>query len=527
MRSAALVTMAVMLATARPAAAAFINYSSREINVKIVYYGSETAGLAENLQYVYGKTNPEAKGKLISLATETDRTLFFDFLPLSLGEIRGFKTRFHLYTVPGHAPYEASRKLILKGVDGVVFVADADPAQRKATLASWESLKANLAELGYGLEKLPLSVQLDAHRAKVPISSEELRTWLGLAPEVPIFNADPTTGTGVFDTLKSIAKQVLMELKKGPSEPPPSTPPPPPSPARAEAPPPRPCGPYGVADGFGCRVDAARAQAALRGSRLGKASAWLERQLAPTVWVVPTMVPAERLAPGESRFGGDPDLPAALEWPRFQEVPLTFLAELRLADLSALDRGGVLPRTGWLTAFCEAEDQAWEGEPEARDACRLLYFDGPPSALVRRIRPHLPGKAERPPPAASLRFAPGFTLVDPGAAVGRWPFDADGEEYRVLTEAIRGQPPGQRALHHLLGHAQQVQGDPREECRARAAGRHQGGSKTDDWVLVLQLDSDDAPGWSWGDDGMLCFLMTRADLAARRFSEACAVIQGD
>ena len=102
----------------------FINYSSREINCKIVYYGPGLCGKTTNLQYVYAKTNPEAKGKMISLATETERTLFFDFLPLSLGEIRGFRTRFHLYTVPGQVFYDASRKLILKGVDGVIFVAD-------------------------------------------------------------------------------------------------------------------------------------------------------------------------------------------------------------------------------------------------------------------------------------------------------------------------------------------------------------------------------------------------------------------
>ena len=203
-----------LLLGASPSAASFINYSSREINVKLVYYGSSTAGLSENLQYIYAKTSPEAKGKMISLATETDRTLFFDFLPLSLGEIRGFKTRFHLYTVPGRVTYEASRKLILKGVDGVVFVADADPARREDTLASWEGLKANLAEQGYSLAKVPLAVQLDVHRTQTPIQADELKKLLGLAAETPVFVADPVTGVGVFDSLKSVAKQVLMELRK-------------------------------------------------------------------------------------------------------------------------------------------------------------------------------------------------------------------------------------------------------------------------------------------------------------------------
>ena len=122
----------------------FINYSSREINCKIVYYGPGLCGKTTNLQYVYAKTNPEAKGKMISLATETERTLFFDFLPLSLGDIRGFKTRFHLYTVPGQVFYDASRKLILKGVDGVVFVADSQIERMDANLVLFYGLHNNL-----------------------------------------------------------------------------------------------------------------------------------------------------------------------------------------------------------------------------------------------------------------------------------------------------------------------------------------------------------------------------------------------
>ena len=133
----------------------FINYSSREINCKIVYYGPGLCGKTTNLQYIYNKTNPEAKGKMISLATETERTLFFDFLPLSLGEIRGFKTRFHLYTVPGQVFYDASRKLILKGVDGVVFVADSQIERMEANIESLDNLRVNLQEQGYNLDKIP------------------------------------------------------------------------------------------------------------------------------------------------------------------------------------------------------------------------------------------------------------------------------------------------------------------------------------------------------------------------------------
>jgi len=192
----------------------FINYSSREINCKIVYYGPGLCGKTTNLQYVYAKTNPEAKGKMISLATETERTHFFDFLPLSLGEIRGFKTRFHLYTVPGQVFYDASRKLILKGVDGVVFVADSQIERMEANIESVENLKINLAEQGYDLNKIPYVVQYNKRDLQNIATVEELRRLLN--PRiVPEFQAVAPTGVGVFDTLKSVAKLVLTELRKG------------------------------------------------------------------------------------------------------------------------------------------------------------------------------------------------------------------------------------------------------------------------------------------------------------------------
>ncbi len=192
----------------------FINYSSREINCKIVYYGPGLCGKTTNLQYVYAKTNPEAKGKMISLATETERTLFFDFLPLSLGEIRGFKTRFHLYTVPGQVFYDASRKLILKGVDGVVFVADSQLERMEANEESVENLRVNLGEQGYDLDRLPLVVQYNKRDLKNVVSVEELRRVLN-PRHVPDFQAVAPTGAGVFDTLKAVAKLVLVELKRG------------------------------------------------------------------------------------------------------------------------------------------------------------------------------------------------------------------------------------------------------------------------------------------------------------------------
>ncbi|TGU74562.1 gliding-motility protein MglA [Geomonas terrae] len=192
----------------------FINYASREINCKIVYYGPGLCGKTTNLQYVYQKTAADAKGKMISLATETERTLFFDFLPLALGEIRGFKTRFHLYTVPGQVFYDASRKLILKGVDGVVFVADSQEERMDANIESVENLRINLIEQGYDLDKIPYVVQYNKRDLPNVVSVDELRRELN-PTGVPEFEACATTGEGVFETLKAIAKLILFDLKKG------------------------------------------------------------------------------------------------------------------------------------------------------------------------------------------------------------------------------------------------------------------------------------------------------------------------
>ena len=192
----------------------FINYSSREINCKLVYYGPGLCGKTTNLQYIYNKTKPDAKGKMISLATETERTLFFDFLPLSLGEIRGFRTRFHLYTVPGQVFYDASRKLILKGVDGVCFVADSQMERMEANIESLENLRENLAEQGYDLDKLPYVIQYNKRDLPSAVGLEEMSKALN-PTRVPEFEGVATTGVGVFDTLKALAKQVLTELRKG------------------------------------------------------------------------------------------------------------------------------------------------------------------------------------------------------------------------------------------------------------------------------------------------------------------------
>ena len=191
----------------------FINYSSREINCKIVYYGPGLCGKTTNLQYIYTKTNPDVKGKMISLATETERTLFFDFLPLALGQIRGFKTRFHLYTVPGQVFYDASHKLILKGVDGVVFVADSQIERMEANVESLDNLRINLKEQGYDLEKVPYIIQYNKRDLPNAAPLDEMNRLLN-AQGAPSYEACATVGTGVFETLKAVAKGVLTDLKK-------------------------------------------------------------------------------------------------------------------------------------------------------------------------------------------------------------------------------------------------------------------------------------------------------------------------
>jgi len=191
----------------------FINYSAREINCKLVYYGPGLCGKTTNLQHIYKRVAPTAKGKLISLATETERTLFFDFMPLQLGQIRGFKVRLHLYTVPGQVFYDASRKLILKGSDGIVFVADSQLERMESNIESLQNLENNLAEQSLGLEKIAFVIQYNKRDLPNVVSIEDLQRALN-SRNVPWFEAVATTGVGVFETLKAIAKMVLQELKK-------------------------------------------------------------------------------------------------------------------------------------------------------------------------------------------------------------------------------------------------------------------------------------------------------------------------
>jgi mutual gliding-motility protein MglA len=193
----------------------FINYVAREINCKIVYYGPGLGGKTTNLQYIHQimSMSPENTGKLISLATETERTLFFDFLPLNLGQLRGLRIRFHLYTVPGQVFYDSSRKLILKGVDGIVFVADSQEERMDANLESITNLAQNLKEQGFDLMKIPYVLQLNKRDLPNAMLVEDLQKHLLVKGE-PVFEAVATKGTGVLTTLKAVARQVLLELRK-------------------------------------------------------------------------------------------------------------------------------------------------------------------------------------------------------------------------------------------------------------------------------------------------------------------------
>ena len=191
---------------------AFINYSSREINLKLVYYGPGLGGKTANLMWIYDKTDDQTRGKMISLATETERTLFFDFLPLALGTIKGFRTRFHLYTVPGQVFYDASRKLILKGVDGIVFVADSQIERMDANLESMDNMIANLTEYGMQLDNVPWVIQYNKRDLPSAVEVEELSRLLN-PKKIPEFEGVAIQGVGVFETLKTVAKLVLHDLK--------------------------------------------------------------------------------------------------------------------------------------------------------------------------------------------------------------------------------------------------------------------------------------------------------------------------
>ena len=190
-----------------------VNYSTREITSKIVYYGPGRSGKTTNLQYIYGQVPEERRGRMVSLATETDRTLFFDFLPLDLGTISGFQTRFQLYTVPGQVYYDATRKLVLQGADGVVFVADSQRAQAEENVESFRNLQVNLLEQGVDPRQIPIILQYNKRDLPDVMSVEEMDDLLNYR-DLPRYEARALAGAGVFDTLRGISEQVLRRLSQ-------------------------------------------------------------------------------------------------------------------------------------------------------------------------------------------------------------------------------------------------------------------------------------------------------------------------
>jgi len=192
----------------------FINYASKEINCKVIYFGPGFSGKTTNIQYVYEQTQQEQRGKLVTLSTENERTLFFDFLPLAVGDVRGYKTRFHLYTIPGQTFYEVSRQFILKGVDGIVFVADSQAERMEANIESYESLEKSLERQGYDINKLPFALQYNKRDMPGIVTIRELEATFN-SMRRPYFEAVANRGQGVMETLQSISQSVIRELKGG------------------------------------------------------------------------------------------------------------------------------------------------------------------------------------------------------------------------------------------------------------------------------------------------------------------------
>jgi mutual gliding-motility protein MglA len=193
-----------------------VNFTAREITCKIVYYGPGRSGKTTNLHYIYGRVPEARRGRMVSLATQTDRTLFFDFLPIDLGQISGFATRFQLYTVPGQVYYNATRRLVLQGADGVVFVGDSQARQLDENIESLQNLQSNLLELGIDIRTLPLVLQYNKQDLprELILQPGELDDALNFRG-VPSFPADVLHGHGVFETLKAISELVLKRLAAG------------------------------------------------------------------------------------------------------------------------------------------------------------------------------------------------------------------------------------------------------------------------------------------------------------------------
>jgi mutual gliding-motility protein MglA len=225
----------------------FFNYSTMQMAAKVVYYGPGLCGKTTNLHWIYDKTSSGSRGEMVSLETETDRTLFFDLLPIDVGQIAGFNTRIQLYTVPGQVFYNTTRKLVLKGVDGVVFVADSQRAMIEANVQSFKNLEENLAEMGLSVDTVPLVLQYNKRDLSDIVPVDELDRSLNRGAW-PSFEAVAIRGTGVFETLKGISRETLLALRErlGPGEAgraqvavPAAAAPPPAPPAATATPPPQ------------------------------------------------------------------------------------------------------------------------------------------------------------------------------------------------------------------------------------------------------------------------------------------------
>ncbi len=192
----------------------FINYNAKEIHCKVVYYGPSLGGKTTNMQWIYAQTNPEMRSDLEKSDTQTERTLFFDFLPIQMGDVQGFKTRLHLYTVPGQVVYDASRKLILKGLDGIIFVADSQKERMEENIESLRNLKTNLEQQGYNIQEIPLVIQYNKRDLPNAASLTELRKALNLYNS-PEFEAEANQGVGVLESLKTVSKSIMTVLKGG------------------------------------------------------------------------------------------------------------------------------------------------------------------------------------------------------------------------------------------------------------------------------------------------------------------------
>ncbi|MCX7675459.1 MAG: ADP-ribosylation factor-like protein [Bdellovibrionaceae bacterium] len=193
----------------------FFNHNAKEIHCKIVYYGPSLSGKTTNIQWIYNNTATDQKSKLITLDTELERTIFFDFLPLNVGEIRGYKVRFHLYSVPGQVVYDSSRKLILKGLDGIVFVADSQAERMEENLEAWRNLETNIKQQGLTLQDLPLVIQYNKRDLPNAAPLPKLREALNRIGAID-FEAVASEGRGVMESLKHVSKSIIRLLQEGP-----------------------------------------------------------------------------------------------------------------------------------------------------------------------------------------------------------------------------------------------------------------------------------------------------------------------